>query len=438
MFDDKNIDRNDVIGRQLDEIKKQVTPPPALEKAVMAGVPYGKRVGTATHVFRFAKAVAAYVVGVALFLGVVMLLPRLFESGEPVGNPAATTDPAPPNLNLPNVIPHTYESVGSPERGTMSAEMEAEIKQAFADGYDDVTPDDVKVRFVANINGKYAIYLDVAGWMHLTAVTEEMVYGLNFISSNSNTMKIYAYGRFYSLPDAYTKGVLSAREVQELYVVSHYTAKSQEMREKCALRYGAASDDFFVRFIENGSTDGENWYAVYLYGPFEVRDEITVERVDKREFYYSSTRTMEIYYQGEFYTLSQAFENGIVDDFDLWVLYEEHLELCAYEPLSAGMDARIKVDWQSSYGDELVWENDGGHFRYYGTYRDCVVLFQPTSDEAVTVLKVGEFRFEYMNTFNIFVYHNGEFTDLQAAYQNGLIDYDTLNVLAGVHYEFNR
>lgn len=99
MFDGKNIDRNDPVGRQFGEMKKQVLPPPALEKAVAAGVLYGKRVRTRVHVIRFTKAVAAYVVGIALFLGAILLLPQLLESSDPVTpvgtTPSVLTEPVP-------------------------------------------------------------------------------------------------------------------------------------------------------------------------------------------------------------------------------------------------------------------------------------------------------------------------------------------------------
>jgi hypothetical protein len=92
MLDEKNLDRTDAMGRQFGEMKKQVLPPPALEKAVIEGVPYGKPVLTRVHVLRITKAVAAYVVGIALFLGMVLVLPSLWEGKSPVGtNPSQGT-----------------------------------------------------------------------------------------------------------------------------------------------------------------------------------------------------------------------------------------------------------------------------------------------------------------------------------------------------------
>lgn len=338
MFDDKNIDRNDVIGRQLDEIKKQVTPPPALEKAVMAGVPYGKRVGTATHVFRFAKAVTAYVVGIALFLGALFLLPGLWKEKTPVGSDPVGSDPVDgtttkdewkdcllPEVAILNITPYDYESVGSPDPGTMSAEVEAEIKQAFAALHDRITAEDVTVNFIANINGKYAVQLDGKGMMHLGVYMVESVCGLTFVGGSPHAIKIYANGQLYSLSNAYEKGILSSREVQELYVISHYTTVSAEIREKCALRYGGKSDDYFVRIMQSRSRDGGKtvWYIVDLYGSsIPVTNKPTSEAMNEYLLNYANSRKLEVYYEGRFYTLTQALESGILEDSDIRALYE--------------------------------------------------------------------------------------------------------------------
>lgn len=135
MFEQKNMDRNDAIGRQFKELKGQVLPPPALEKATAAGVPYGRRVRTRVHVLRFAKAVAAYVVGIALFLGAILLLPQFWEGNEPVGsdpagNPAVTT-PARTDEITPTDAP-TLPEAHFYVTGTVSPE---EIAALFGQGY---------------------------------------------------------------------------------------------------------------------------------------------------------------------------------------------------------------------------------------------------------------------------------------------------------------
>ena len=337
MFDDQNIDRSDAMGRQFGEIKEQVLPPPALEKAVIEGVPYGKRVRTATHVLRFAKAVAAYVVGVALFLGALFLLPRLWEEKTPVGsdpvNGTTTKDEWKdcllPDVPILNMIPYDYESVGSPDPGMMSAEVEAEIKQAYAALNDRIIPEDVTVHFIANLDGKYAVTVDIAGSMHLSVLMRESVCGLCFLSSPATAIRIYDGKQLYSVSDAYEQGVLSARRVQELYVISQYFNISPVIRAQCAKRYGGTTDDYFVRFMKSGSRDGGKtvWYIVYLYGQsIPVTNVPTSDIVGGYQICYPDSRKMEVYYEGEFYTMTQAMEQGIVSESSIRWLYEEYLE----------------------------------------------------------------------------------------------------------------
>ncbi|MBO5778652.1 MAG: hypothetical protein J6R82_03695 [Clostridia bacterium] len=346
------------------------------------------------------------------------------------------TYPEPPNLNIPNVAPRDYESVGSPNPGTMSAEKEAEIKAAKAAQYG-VTLDDVYVKFYANINEKYAVKIEVAGYGHGDMVTVETVYGLNFSSGNTNTMKIYAYGQFYSIPDAYTKGVLSAREVQELYVITQYSGISSEIREKCALRYGGDPDDYFVRFMDSSS----KWCLVYLYGPsIQVTDEPASETVNGLKFCYPDSRKMEIFAEdGEFYTLTQAFEQGILDDWILQhVIHYDHLERHAKDPLTDAMVAEIESAWQTAFGSALTWQNNGGNVRYYGSFAGLLVLFAEGAQEGEFELTVGGFRYKHTCEFELYVYSEGRFIDLATAYQDKLVDFNILNFIGGLHHEYSR
>lgn len=464
MLDEKNMDRTDAMGRQFGEMKEQLLPPPALEKAVIKGVPYGKPVRTRVHVIRITKAVAAYVVGIALFLGMLVMLPGLFEGGDPIdpagtnlststeavgdtttSNPLQTTFVVPPIINypdlgIPNVAPRDYESVGSPDPGTMSAAKEKEIKAAKAAKYG-VTLDDVYVKFYANINEKYAVKIEVAGYEHGALYTVETVYGLRFASGNTNTMKIYTGGRFYSIPEAFTMGILSAREVQELYVITHYAETTPAIREQCAARYGGDPDDYFIRVMASGSHDnGETmWCLVYLYGDsIEVQSEPSSETVNGMKFCYPDSRKMEIYYEGKFYTMAEALDQGIISDWNVEECHYEHLERSAREPLTDAMEAEIQAAWQAEFGSALTWQKDGGSVRCYGSYSDRVVLFAEGEEEGEFELNVAGFRYKHTSAFEIYVYADGEFVDLEAAYANGLIDVNVLNFVGGVHHDYQK
>ncbi len=113
MLDEKNNHQNesDPMKEQFGELKKQVLPPPALEKAVIEGSPYGRRPSPLLHVRRISKAAAAYVLGIALLLGMLVMLPHLWEGNTPVGSDpvnTTTTDPISPEPADGLTLPETH------------------------------------------------------------------------------------------------------------------------------------------------------------------------------------------------------------------------------------------------------------------------------------------------------------------------------------------
>ena len=445
MFDEKDMDRTDALGQCFREIGGEMLPPPDLVKAAKAGVRLHRRVGTATHVRRFAGAVVLYAACVALLLGTIFLFPRLFDTSRPANTDAPTspslTDPLEKPKSEYNITaPLNYESIGTPTRGTLSELTEAQIKITYATQLDQIDANDVSVEFIANLDEKYAVFVDAKGLMHLAVVTTDTVCGLKFTYGDSNGMRIYCSGRLYTLPEAYQQGVLTQREVIALYVLYTNPDASMEIRQACAQRYSASENDFFVRFMKSGFRDGGKtvWHAIYVYGPIEVTNDITVETVNGLEFIYSSTRMMEIYYEGRFYSLSEAFEKDIISDWDLRFLYYDHIELRAQEPLTEPMKKEIEAAWQNSQGNVLRWYDNNGNIRYYGTFNDCVILFEDTEDSIPSQLRVKSHLFEHTSSFQIHVYQNGEFIDLNTAYQTGLLDSDTINTLSIFHDEFNK
>lgn len=93
MFEDKNHDRSDALGERLQKIGGQMNPSPALMKAAKTGVPLrpaGLRYTAGTHVRKFTKAVLLYAACIVLLLGAILLIPRWFGEGEPVGSPGSS------------------------------------------------------------------------------------------------------------------------------------------------------------------------------------------------------------------------------------------------------------------------------------------------------------------------------------------------------------
>ena len=91
MFDEKDMDRTDALGQCFREIGGEMLPPSDLVKAAKAGVRLHRRVGTATHVRRFAGAVVSYAICVILLIGGVYLTSQLISGQKPVATKPPTT-----------------------------------------------------------------------------------------------------------------------------------------------------------------------------------------------------------------------------------------------------------------------------------------------------------------------------------------------------------
>ena len=108
MFDEKNLQKDDALAKRLEHLSSQVKPSPALMKAAKTGVPLrsnGIRYTAGMHVRKFSKAVLAYAAGVAILLGCVFLLPKLFGEGDPVATQPSQTTTTAPN---PETCEHKY------------------------------------------------------------------------------------------------------------------------------------------------------------------------------------------------------------------------------------------------------------------------------------------------------------------------------------------
>lgn len=104
MLNEPKLNRNDSLGVLLRSAYSKMNPPPALEKAVISGIPYTPRANTAIHVRRFAKAIVSYALCIVLLIGGVYLASQLMGGIEPifsssskatttVSEPATTTEP---------------------------------------------------------------------------------------------------------------------------------------------------------------------------------------------------------------------------------------------------------------------------------------------------------------------------------------------------------
>lgn len=194
MFEkNRNNQQPDALDERIHGLRNGLNASSRLKEAAISGEWIAPTVQTRTHVWRFAKAVVAYALGVMLLLGVVTVLPAIWES-DPVSSPGTTTEPI------------------------AKTPIEQEITSAYAKqfGKDE---NKLSVRIVAEYDGVYAVYVDEDGFAYEDEMIEEVVHFYPFRYTNTQTMSIYKDGRIYTLPEAYEAGVFPADMVLDLYLL---------------------------------------------------------------------------------------------------------------------------------------------------------------------------------------------------------------------------
>ena len=95
-----------------------------------------------------------------------------------------------------------------------------QIKRAYAAAKGGLTVSDIEVDVVASFDDVYAVFMG-GNENANTVITYETVGGLTFRYPTSQHMLIYQSGSFYSITEAYQKGVLTEENLQSLHTTYH-------------------------------------------------------------------------------------------------------------------------------------------------------------------------------------------------------------------------
>jgi hypothetical protein len=195
MFEkNRNNQEPDALDERIHGLRNGLRASARLKAAAIDGEPLRRPiVQTRTHVWRFTKAVVAYALGVMLLLGVVTVLPAIWDS-DLISSPGTTTEPI------------------------AKTPIEREIISAYAKQFGK-NESKLSVRIVAEYGDVYAVYVDEDGFAYEDEMIEEVVHFYPFRYTNTQTMSIYKDGRIYTLPDAYEAGVFTAKNVLDLYLL---------------------------------------------------------------------------------------------------------------------------------------------------------------------------------------------------------------------------
>ena len=173
-------------------------------------------------------------------------------------------------------------------------------------------------------------------------------------------------------------------------------------------------------------------YVFYVDG-LAAGAAITVDVVDNVYFAYPSTRQLEVYNGGKFYTLSAAFEAGLLSHADLLDIQKNYNGNWNWS--SGGI---IKQTYLNERRESPLTPDDIVIEVYWAGYEQFVLFINAVGDSfdtAVTSESAGGVEFTYPTTQTLLFYgvynaeESTEFNTLTWAYENGWLTVDDLLTL---------
>ncbi|MCH5163992.1 MAG: hypothetical protein J1F36_03160 [Clostridiales bacterium] len=161
---------------------------------------------------------------------------------------------------------------------------------------------------------------------------------------------------------------------------------------------------------------------------------LTVDGVD---FHFTQIRTFDVYRNGEFCTLTEAFNRGLLTHENLLTVRSNHR--ADYEQLYKSYeDNALILDEVTAAYIELhpYYTADNLDITIYGDFDNTYVLqilYRATTDNLVHVETVAGISFYYNVGYTFSVYHEGEFYSLQTAYSKEWITRDNLLEMRAKH-----
>ena len=180
-------------------------------------------------------------------------------------------------------------------------------------------------------SGAAVALMDAFDLAYLTVAGEETVADYVFIYGYAHNPLRFLYdGNFYSLSAAYAQGFLTEDDISQIFTI--YCGNSEYLRQD-GLKRRTILAAYEEKYPELGKAKIEVFYDRYNNGAIAalIRAEnavyeevIWTETVGDYEFYYSNSNRISVLYENEFYTLTDAYAQGYIDDFDLAMLYVRH------------------------------------------------------------------------------------------------------------------
>lgn len=224
-------------------------------------------------------------------------------------------------------------------------------------------------------------------------------------------------------------------------------AKQSEEDDEIAVAYaelhnGNASD---VVYKSYGEFDGTN-VLIISFKNSDVGDAERIEVVDGVDFYFNVWIKFDVYHDGAFYTLQEAFNNSWLTHEDLLTVrsnhraanekfYEDYEEEKETTKSPVVLEDAIKREIIAAFveahkNDKYPLSEEEISLRCFGAFDGAYVLFVDVKgldyDTAIWKEVVADSEFMYSNGQRLTVYFDGSFYTLIEAYENGILSSENL------------
>lgn len=345
-------------------------------------------------------------------------------------------------------------------------ELQMEMKRAYVDacsyGYFGV--EDVQMEYLAILEEAYVFVAD--GW-DSEDLFRQTVYGYTFVLPGGS---VYAYadGCIYSLEEAINAQVVSLEELAEIHAVFYEVyigveqPKTQTLYATLLAQIPDAVQrrirlDYLAQFVNPTYNLTVKDITLKVYGVFEdayalVPRELGFggdsyiydEAVNGLVFRYSDLEPLYIYHDGQFVSITAAFNGHIISEADLLELYENYYSIHTDwkptetpPPVETVTDAEIlEVYNQWFYGGrgDVSTCNVEHYGQYGGAY--AVIVRDPLKQESYVDMDiVGDMLFHYDTAENLKVYWNGYFYRMWEALDAGVLTYTNVREIYQQHKE---
>lgn len=205
-------------------------------------------------------------------------------------------------------------------------ETDLQIREYFAIKYS-YSPDELSYWNLGTYRGNVAFY--VPGLLAGQAITEIKIAGVEFVYPTTNQIYIWSDGEIYTMPEAYKKHLIGyfdlyiIRDIYEDLSEEEYSKRNaKELDRHIRTKYIEWSDTSLsidkIEYLNLGNYDGN--YAVYFLSESSYFVVTTID-VAGVKFTYPDTRQIWILSKGKFYDMNTAYQNGLINRFDIYVIY---------------------------------------------------------------------------------------------------------------------